>query len=213
MTDELVIQDLEVSIGDFVLSGPEGFETPTQPEADGCGSLPDLVVKDENKKQAKRVTFQITFLDEETDAPLFVTPPSFDFPNYAQATLLDVAIPVGGELWRETCRLSCSPQSSTDDKGVARITIPVLERELPHLEHLSGSFAYHKMRPDLGLGAWEFAGDQYAIAANKKKETISKETGKSLSLKDPIDIQVPAELAQFGQDLKEMHNLTEGVAK
>jgi valyl-tRNA synthetase len=42
---------------------------------------------------------------------------------------------------------------------------------------------------------------------NKKKETISKETGKPLSLKDPIDIPVPDELAQFGQDLKEMHNL------
>ena len=42
---------------------------------------------------------------------------------------------------------------------------------------------------------------------NKKKETISKETGKSLSLKDPIGVPVPAELAQFAEDLKAMHNL------
>ncbi|MFL6371738.1 MAG: hypothetical protein ACJ70P_01225, partial [Nitrososphaera sp.] len=44
---------------------------------------------------------------------------------------------------------------------------------------------------------------------NKKKETISKETGKPLSLKDPIDLPVPPELEQFGEDLKAMHNLTE----
>jgi valyl-tRNA synthetase len=42
---------------------------------------------------------------------------------------------------------------------------------------------------------------------NKKKETISKETGKPLSLKDPIDTPVPLELEQFGQDLRSMHNL------
>jgi valyl-tRNA synthetase len=43
---------------------------------------------------------------------------------------------------------------------------------------------------------------------NKKRETISKETGKPLSLKDPIDVPVPLELEQFGQDLRSMHNLT-----
>jgi len=42
---------------------------------------------------------------------------------------------------------------------------------------------------------------------NKKKETISKETGKPLSLKDPIEIAVPAELEQFKKDLQAMHNL------
>jgi valyl-tRNA synthetase len=49
--------------------------------------------------------------------------------------------------------------------------------------------------------------DFNSVVWNKKKETISKETGKPLSLKDPIDISVPTELAQFEQDLKEMHNL------
>jgi valyl-tRNA synthetase len=49
--------------------------------------------------------------------------------------------------------------------------------------------------------------DFNSMVWNKKKETISKETGKPLSLKDLIDIPVPAELAQFEQDLKKMHNL------
>ncbi len=50
--------------------------------------------------------------------------------------------------------------------------------------------------------------DFNSMVWNKKKETISKETGKPLSLKDPIAIPVPRELEQFGQDLKAMHNLT-----
>ena len=50
--------------------------------------------------------------------------------------------------------------------------------------------------------------DFNSMVWNKKKETISNVTGKPLSLKDPIDIHVPDELAQFGQDLKEMHNLS-----
>jgi valyl-tRNA synthetase len=50
--------------------------------------------------------------------------------------------------------------------------------------------------------------DFNSMVWNKKKETISKETGKPLSLKDPIDIPIPLELEQFGQDLKAMHNLT-----
>ena len=52
--------------------------------------------------------------------------------------------------------------------------------------------------------------DFNSMVWNKKKETISKETGKPLSLKDPIDIPIPLELEQFGQDLKAMHNLTAG---
>ena len=42
---------------------------------------------------------------------------------------------------------------------------------------------------------------------NKKKQTISKETGKPLSLKDSIDITVPTELDAFKKDLCIMHNL------
>jgi valyl-tRNA synthetase len=49
--------------------------------------------------------------------------------------------------------------------------------------------------------------DFNSLVWNKKKETISKETGKPLSLKDPIDIAVPDELAPFAADLAAMHNL------
>jgi valyl-tRNA synthetase len=49
--------------------------------------------------------------------------------------------------------------------------------------------------------------DFNSMVWNKKKETISKETGKPLSLKDPIDISIPPELEQFEQDLRSMHNL------
>ena len=47
--------------------------------------------------------------------------------------------------------------------------------------------------------------DFNSMVWNKKKETIKD--GKPLSLKDPISVTVPSELAQFGRDLKEMHNL------
>jgi valyl-tRNA synthetase len=42
---------------------------------------------------------------------------------------------------------------------------------------------------------------------NKKKQTISRETGKPLSLKDSIDVAVPIELDAFKKDLCIMHNL------
>jgi len=47
--------------------------------------------------------------------------------------------------------------------------------------------------------------DFNSMVWNKKKETIKD--GKPLSLKDPISVPLPPELAQFGQDLKEMHHL------
>ncbi|MGI0039775.1 MAG: class I tRNA ligase family protein, partial [Nitrososphaera sp.] len=49
--------------------------------------------------------------------------------------------------------------------------------------------------------------DFNSLVWNKKKETISKETGKPLSLKDPIDMPVPDELTPFASDLATMHNL------
>jgi valyl-tRNA synthetase len=47
--------------------------------------------------------------------------------------------------------------------------------------------------------------DFNSMVWNKKKETIKD--GKPLSLKDPISIPVPTELAPFAKDLKDMHNL------
>jgi valyl-tRNA synthetase len=49
--------------------------------------------------------------------------------------------------------------------------------------------------------------DFNSLVWNKKKETISTETGKPLSLKDPIEMAVPDELLQFASDLTAMHNL------
>jgi valyl-tRNA synthetase len=42
---------------------------------------------------------------------------------------------------------------------------------------------------------------------NKKKVTISNITGKPLSLKDQIKIDIPAELSLFKSDLIAMHNI------
>ena len=49
--------------------------------------------------------------------------------------------------------------------------------------------------------------DFNSMVWNKKKQTISKETGKPLSLKDFVDIDVPADLELFKNDLQIMHNL------
>jgi len=46
-----------------------------------------------------------------------------------------------------------------------------------------------------------------SLVWNKKKESINPNTGRSLSLKDAIAIDVPSELNEFKQDLKSMHNL------
>jgi valyl-tRNA synthetase len=51
--------------------------------------------------------------------------------------------------------------------------------------------------------------DFNSMVWNKKKDTILEETGKPLSLKDPIRISVPAGLGLFKNDLKMMHNLSE----
>ena len=40
-----------------------------------------------------------------------------------------------------------------------------------------------------------------------KKETISKETGRPLSLKDSIRVSIPVELQVFEEDLTAMHNI------
>ncbi len=71
------------------------------------------------------------------------------------------------------------------------------EEELKEIEEDAEMKKYTKAIIDFNSMVW-----------NKKKETISKETGKPLSLKDPIDIPVPPELEQFEQDLKAMHSLT-----
>jgi valyl-tRNA synthetase len=73
--------------------------------------------------------------------------------------------------------------------------------------HMEGMYRGEKADPEI-LKHTKMITDFNSLVWNKKKETISKETGKPLSLKDPISIPVPAELEPFKQDLKEMHNLT-----
>jgi valyl-tRNA synthetase len=71
---------------------------------------------------------------------------------------------------------------------------------------------HHQQLPEIKEDS-EFAKHTKAITDfnslvwNKKKETISTETGKPLSLKDPIEMAVPDELLQFASDLTAMHNL------
>ena len=69
--------------------------------------------------------------------------------------------------------------------------------------HLQGMYRGEKADAEL-LKYTKMITDFNSLVWNKKKETISKETGKPLSLKDPIAIPVPAELELFKQDLKDM---------
>ncbi|WP_415281305.1 valine--tRNA ligase [Candidatus Nitrososphaera sp. FF02] len=69
-------------------------------------------------------------------------------------------------------------------------------QQLPEVKEDAESAKYTKAISDFNSLVW-----------NKKKETISKETGKPLSLKDPLEIAVPDELAPFASDLTTMHNL------
>ncbi len=46
---------------------------------------------------------------------------------------------------------------------------------------------------------------------NKKKSFISPETGKPLSLKDPIELAIPENLLPFEEDLIKMHNISRAV--
>jgi alpha-tubulin suppressor-like RCC1 family protein/PKD repeat protein len=170
----------------------QGYRAPNFPEETGCGDLGDIVVE---LKQAKLVEFEITFLEEDTNEPLFVDPPSFSPPNLAIATLLDTRVPLNGKLWQKTCQSdtgfsACNHQSSTNSSGVANIKIPVLVDEDPGpldiIEDLSGAFAYHKLRPDLGFDAYEFAGINYLVPENKKKLTINVEVER----RGPPDIEI-----------------------
>jgi len=70
--------------------------------------------------------------------------------------------------------------------------------------HLQPMFREEKVDPEMVKYTKQII-DFNSMVWNKKKETIKD--GKPLSLKDPISVTVPSELAQFGRDLKEMHNL------
>ncbi len=48
--------------------------------------------------------------------------------------------------------------------------------------------------------------DFNSLIWTKKRESIN-EDGKRYSLRDPIKTEIPKELSQFKDDLKEMHNI------
>lgn len=70
--------------------------------------------------------------------------------------------------------------------------------------HLKSMFREEMVDPEMAKYTKQIT-DFNSMVWNKKKETIKD--GKPLSLKDPISIPLPAELAPFGKDLKDMHNL------
>jgi valyl-tRNA synthetase len=72
-----------------------------------------------------------------------------------------------------------------------------------HQEHIPQSREYYREMTGYTKSIMVFNSTVW----NKKKETISKETGKPLSLKDFIDVDIPAELDLFKNDLRVMHNL------
>ncbi|MEO9362291.1 MAG: class I tRNA ligase family protein, partial [Nitrososphaera sp.] len=92
---------------------------------------------------------------------------------------------------------------------------PFISEELWNKMYPSGrhSIHHHQLPSAAREENLEFAKYTKAITDfnsqvwNKKKETVSKETGKPMSLKDPIEIAVPEELAPFAADLASMHNL------
>jgi PKD repeat protein len=159
-----------------------GYDTPDFPENSGCLNLGNLTAE---LKQAKKVNFEITFLDMEKDSlpdyPLFVNPPAVSGANYAVATLLDLRIPLMGPIWECTCATdsavsACKPETTPNESGVAFFTIPVIDENaaspLIGSDYVHGTIAYRKTLPDLAIGAYEVANCNYEVSVKEKKETI-----------------------------------------
>lgn len=162
--------------------GGNGYLAPFYPEESGCLNVGSLRV---SLREAKEKDFKITFLDIERegqpDYPLFTVPPATSGFNYATATLLDNRIPLMGPVWNCICDDGsafqiCNYQSTTDPSGRAEFTLPVLipDPDLPLVitESLTGTFSYRKDRPDLGFGAYEFAGCNYLVPENQGSKTV-----------------------------------------
>jgi hypothetical protein len=164
-----------------------GFDTPDYPSTSGCLNLGRIRTK---VKEAKKVNFEITFIDKaDEDYPLTVSPASNQFPEFAFASLQDNRVPVMSSMWNCACGSSgglggCVSQTTMDVQGRAFFSIPVLEDRddqiFDHLFsfHLTGRVDFRQLRPDLGLGAFEFAGEAYYVPEGKKKETIKVNVGR-----------------------------------
>ena len=75
-----------------------------------------------------------------------------------------------------------------------------------HLQELPSAEHYYHLENDLTRYTRPIT-DFNSMVWNKKKETISKETGRPLSLKDSIRVSIPVELQVFEEDLTAMHNI------
>ena len=74
-------------------------------------------------------------------------------------------------------------------------------RKLPEVEGDYGEYSkYTQLIINFNSMVW-----------NKKKSLISPETGKPLSLKDPIEVEIPQNLLLFEEDLRMMHNIGKSV--
>jgi valyl-tRNA synthetase len=75
-----------------------------------------------------------------------------------------------------------------------------------HLQELPSAEHYYHLENDPTRYTRPIT-DFNSMVWNKKKETISKDTGKPLSLKDSISVSIPVELQVFEEDLRAMHNI------
>jgi len=75
-----------------------------------------------------------------------------------------------------------------------------------HLQELPSAEHYCHLENDLTRYTRPIT-DFNSMVWNKKKEIISKETGRPLSLKDSIRVSIPVELQVFEEDLTAMHNI------
>ena len=169
-----------------------GYVTPTQSIDDGCGNFGTIRV---SVRKAEKLTFKIQFTDiprnGQPGRPLFVDPPSIDGLNYAYASLVDLKVPLLGELWNCACDNGtsfpdCNRLSIIDGDGVAEFRIPVIKRDsnnpIESEEKLAGQFSYRKMTPDRGFGAYEVA--QCAYLTSTKPPSGS----------DPIVVECEVEI-------------------
>jgi PKD repeat protein len=159
-----------------------GYTTPMFPETSGCRSIGSIRVE---LRQAKKQVYEVTFVDAaDNSRKLTISPASVQFPEFAYATLLDPRVPLMGPVWNCACKSDtsfgeCKFQSTMDDDGKARFTIPVLnpsetaQVDVPAV--LTGGVRYRKLRPDLGEFAHERGSRDYFVAATEKKPTVPVE--------------------------------------
>ncbi len=173
-----------------------GIRTPNYPEEEGCGNLGTIRV---TLTEAKKVKFNITFLDiereDQPDYPLFVNPPSFTGSSYAKATLRDQRVPFMRDAWNCVCQTQigaqqCNFESNTNASGRAEFTLPVFQ-SMPATQ-LTGTFRYRKDRPDIAVGAYEFADCNYRLdpSTNILASTVNQTVRCEVDRRGPPEVEI-----------------------